>query len=202
MRTRVMSLAMGLMVMGPGLTAAQDVVVGQPAPEFSVKDTTEQMQTLSTLRGKFVVLEWFNPECPFVRKHYGSHNMQSLQKDATSTGVVWLSVDSAAPGKQGHVTPEQANAFMHAQGGAPTAVILDPDGTLGQRYGARTTPHLFVVDPNGILIYNGAIDSIPSTDPTDVPIATNYVRKALAEARAGKPVSVSTSQPYGCSVKY
>ena len=202
MSRRAMGLVIGLVLAGAGLAAADEAVVGQPAPDFSVADTNGHAQALSALRGKFVVLEWFNPECPFVKKHYGSGNMQAIQKDATATGVVWLSVDSSAPGKQGSVTPEQANAFMRAQGGSPSAILLDPDGTLGRRYGARTTPHLFVIDPAGALIYNGAIDDTPSTDPADVSTATNYVRQALAEAMAGKPVSVPTSQPYGCSVKY
>ena len=202
MSRRAMGWVIGLVLAGAGLAAADGAVVGQPAPDFSVTDTNGHTQALSALRGKFVVLEWFNPECPFVKKHYGSDNMQALQKDATGQGVIWLSVDSAAPGKQGHVTPEQANAFMQAQGGSPTAIVLDPGGTLGHRYGARTTPHLFLVDPKGLLIYNGAIDDTPSTDPADVATATNYVRQALSEAMSGKPVSVPASQPYGCSVKY
>ena len=202
MRLRLMGVVIGGMLAGAGLAAADEAIVGQPAPGFSVTDTDGHTQTLSALRGKFVVLEWFNPECPFVRKHYGSGNMQATQKDATAKGAVWLSVDSAAPGKQGHVTPEQANAFMQAQGGSPTAIVLDPDGTLGHRYGARTTPHLFIIDPTGTVVYTGAIDDTPSTDPADVVHATNYVRQALSEAMAGTPVSVPASQPYGCSVKY
>ena len=202
MRARTMSMTIGLLLMETVIASADGATVGQPAPDFSVTDTNGRTQALSALRGHFVVLEWFNPECPFVRKHYGSGNMQALQKEETAKSVVWLSVDSAAPGKQGHVTPEQANAFMHAQDGAPTAIVLDPAGTLGHRYGARTTPHLFVIDPKGALLYNGAIDDTPSTDPSDVATATNYVRQALTEATAGKPVSVPTSQPYGCSVKY
>ena len=202
MGKRAAGVVIGLVLAGAGLAAADEAVVGQPAPDFSVTDTTGQLRELSSLRGAFVVLEWFNPECPFVKKHYGSGNMQALQKEQTAKGVVWLSVDSSAPGKQGHVTPEQANAFMRAQGGSPTAIVLDLDGTLGHRYGARTTPHVFLIDPKGALIYNGAIDDTPSTDPADVAAATNYVRQALTDAMAGKPVSVPTSQPYGCSVKY
>jgi hypothetical protein len=202
MRLRMMSVVIGVMLSGTGVAAANEAMVGQPAPGFVVTDTNGRTQALSELRGNFVVLEWFNPECPFVKKHYGSGNIQSVQKEAMDQGVVWLSVDSSAPGKQGHVTAEEANAFMQAQGGSPTAIVLDPDGTLGRRYGARTTPHLFIIDPAGTLIYNGAIDDTPSTDPADVPAATNYVRQTLAEAMAGEPVSVPSIQPYGCSVKY
>ena len=151
-------------LIAPAAAAAQ-AAAGEPAPEFTRADTTGQSRSLKDLRGKYVVLEWFNPECPFVRKHYGSGNMQQTQKDATARGVVWLSVDSSAPGKQGSVTPEQANAFVQAQQAAPTAVLLDADGTLGKEYGAKTTPHLFVINPEGVVIYNGAIDDQPSTDP-------------------------------------
>jgi peroxiredoxin len=177
-------------------------MVGETAPDFTVTDTRGAARSLSGLRGKFVVLEWFNQDCPFVRKHYGSGNMQRLQRAYTDRGVVWLSVNSAAPGKQGHVSPEQANALMQEKGAAPTAVLLDPDGTLGRRYGAKTTPHLFIVNPEGLLIYAGAIDDQPSTDPADVPRATNYVQQTLDAALAGKPVPVSETQSYGCSVKY
>lgn len=178
------------------------VEVGTPAPDFSVTDTRGEPRTLAGLRGKFVVLEWFNPECPFTRKHYGTGNMQQLQQAYTGRGVVWLSVDSSAPGKQGHLTAEEANAFMEELDGHPTAVLLDPDGTLGRQYGAATTPHLFVINPAGVLIYQGAIDDAPSLDPADVETAANYVEQALDAALEGKPVPVASTQPYGCSVKY
>jgi len=178
------------------------VEVGTPAPDFSVMDTRGEPRALSALRGKFVVLEWFNPECPFTRKHYGTGNMQQLQQAYTGRGVVWLSVDSSAPGKQGHLTAEEANAFMEELDGHPTAVLLDPDGTLGRQYGAATTPHLFVINPAGMLIYQGAIDDAPSLDPADVETAANYVEQALDAALEGKPVPVPSTQPYGCSVKY
>ena len=186
----------------PAGASGEGAAVREPAPEFTHDDTNGQPHDLKDLRGKYVVLEWFNPECPFVRKHYGSGNMQQTQKDATARGVVWLSIDSSAPGKQGSVTPEQANAFMQEQKAAPTAVLLDADGSLGKTYGAKTTPHLFVINPEGVVIYNGAIDDKPSTDQADVAGAKNLVKAALDEAMSGKPVTTASTQPYGCSVKY
>lgn len=182
--------------------AAADAIVGQPAPAFTLTGTDGQPHTLAEYAGKFVVLEWFNHDCPFVRKHYGSGNMQKLQKKWTGQGVVWLSINSSAPGKQGNYPPEEANALTKEKGASPTAVLLDPDGTVGRAYGAKTTPHLFIVDPKGVVIYAGGIDDKPSTDPADVATARNHVDHALTEALAGKPVTVATSTPYGCSVKY
>ena len=178
------------------------VEVAKPAPDFSFTDTKGQAHTLSALKGKYVVLEWFNPSCPFVKKHYDSGNMQSLQKDYTAKGVVWVSVDSSAPGKQGQVTPDEANKWFADQGGAPSLVTLDPQGKIAKRYGAQTTPHMFVIDPKGTLIYQGAIDDKPSFDPDDIATARNYVRSALDEAMSGKPVSSPSTKSYGCSVKY
>ena len=187
----------------PGAVAeAAGAAVGEAAPGFTLTDTTGTVQSLSALKGRFVVLEWFNPDCPFVKKHYGSGNMQRLQRTSTDRGVVWLSIDSSAPGKQGHVSAEQANALMQEKGAAPTAILLDPDGTLGRLYGAKTTPHLFIINPDGILMYAGAIDDTPSTDPADVQTASNYVERALDEALAGQPVSIPETKSYGCSVKY
>ncbi len=177
-------------------------VVGQPAPAFTVTDTQGVPRTLSAFKGKFVVLEWFNPDCPFSRKHYDSQNMQQLQRVAAQRGVIWLSIDSSAPGKQGHLTPETANTFVTQRGAAPTAVLLDPDGAIGRRYGAKATPHMFVINPEGVLIYAGAIDDVPSADPADVARATNYVQRALDEAMAGQAVSTPETNAYGCSVKY
>jgi hypothetical protein len=195
----VLGVAWGL---AAGTSAVRAAAVGEPAPEFTLPDAQGQAQALSAQRGKYVVLEWINPECPFVRKHYGSGNMQALQRRWTGEGVVWWSVNSSAPGKQGHLTAETAGAFLEGQGAAPTALLLDPEGVVGRLYGAKTTPHLFLVDPEGRVIYAGAIDDRPSADPADVPGATNYVAQALTEARAGQAVSVPESQPYGCSVKY
>jgi hypothetical protein len=148
------------------------------------------------------VLEWLNHDCPFVRKHYSSGNMQSLQKKYTELGVVWLSINSSAPGKQGHCTPEKANELTTKHEAAPTAVLLDADGTVGRLYGARTTPHMYVIDAKGTLVYNGAIDDKPSTSTKDVAGAKNHVAAALDAVLAGRSPEVKTSKPYGCSVKY
>ena len=177
-------------------------VVGQAAPAFSAADTQGRSHALDQYKGRWVVLEWTNHECPFVKKHYGSGNMQKLQKAYTARGVVWLTVISSAPGKQGHVTPAQADQLTQERGAAPSAVLLDPEGKMGRAYGAKTTPHMYVIDPAGKLVYAGAIDDTPSTDPADIPAARNYLSAALDAALAGKPVAVATSTPYGCSVKY
>ncbi len=188
---------------GPAVYAASDrAVVGQPAPDFSVTDTHGVARTLASFKGKFVVLEWFNPECPFTRKHYDSQHMQRLQRTTTQRGVIWLSIDSSAPGKQGHLTPEAANAFVTQRHAAPTAILLDPEGVLGRRYGAKATPHMFVINPAGVVIYAGAIDDIASADPADVSRAANYVQRALDEAMAGHAVSTPETSAYGCSIKY
>ena len=192
----------GLVVGGSLTVEAQGATVGEPAPAFELTDANGQRRSLAEFRGAFVVLEWVNPECPFVRKHYGSGNMQRLQRTYTNRQVAWLSINSSAPGKQGHLTPETAQVFLEEQGASPSALLLDPDGTVGKQYGAKTTPHLFVLNPDGVLIYHGAMDDRPSTDPQDVPEAHNYVEAAVDEALAGQPVSTPTTQPYGCSVKY
>lgn len=181
---------------------AEDLSVGEPAPDFALKDTQGNDQSLSAYKGKFVVLEWTNYDCPFVQKMYDSATMQGLQKTYTDKGVVWLSINSSAPGKQGNYPPEAWNAMIATRGAAPTAVLLDPDGKVGRLYGAKTTPHMFIVDPSGSLIYQGAIDNVPSAEAEDVAAAKNYVRAALEEAMAGKPVSEPSTKAYGCSVKY
>ncbi len=194
-------LALALAVAcSPRLTA--QAVVGQAAPAFSVADTQGQTQALDQYKGKWVVLECTNHECPFVKKHYGAGNMQKLQKDYAGKGVAWLTVISSAAGKQGHLTPAQADQLTKERGAAPRAVLLDPAGTMGRAYGAKTTPHMYVVNPEGTLIYQGAIDDKPSTDQDDIPGAKNYVRAALAEAMAGQAVSQGQTKPYGCGVKY
>lgn len=182
--------------------AAEGAKVGSAAPAFTLTDAGGTTHSLADFRGKFVVLEWLNHDCPFVKKHYGSDNMQSLQRRFTEEGVVWLSVISSAPGKQGHVTPARAVELTAEKKAAPTAVLLDGDGAVGKSYGAKTTPHLFVIDPEGVVRYAGAIDSIASTEAADVPKATNYVAAALDALLAGKKVETDTTQPYGCSVKY
>jgi peroxiredoxin len=194
-----LAIVSGLVASSPAGAAA---LVGQPAPAFSLTDSRGAKQSLEAYRGKFVVLEWVNYECPFVGKHYGSGNMQKLQKDATAKGVVWLSINSSAPGKQGHYAPAQIDAMAKERGAAFTAYLIDESGTVGRAYGAKTTPHMFVIDPAGKLLYAGGIDDKPSTDQADVKTAKNFVTAALDEALAGKPVTVGSSAPYGCGVKY
>lgn len=182
--------------------ASAAVKVGEPAPDFTLAGADGKTHSLGSFQGKYVVLEWTNHECPFVKKHYGSGNMQSQQKELTGKGAVWLSIVSSARGKQGYVDAAQAAELTKRRGAAPTAVLLDPSGEVGRKYDARTTPHMFVVAPDGTLIYQGGIDSIASTDADDIAQATPYVKVALAEAMAGKPVTNASTRPYGCSVKY
>ena len=159
-------------------------------------------QTLAQYRGKFVVLEWANQGCPYEQKHYKSGNMERLQREWTSKGVVWLSVISSAPGEQGYVTPPEENDYLRTMHAAPTAAVLDPSGAIGRLYGAKTTPHMFVIDPQGKLVYEGALDDQPTPDPASLKIAHNYVSEALEDAMAGKPVPTPVTRPYGCNVKY
>jgi len=176
--------------------------VGRAAPDFTATDTHGQTHRLSDYKGKFVVLEWHNRECPYTRKHYSSENMQNLQKEWTGKGVVWFTVISSAPGQQGYVTADEENAYVKQVKASPTGVLLDPTGELGHLYSAKTTPHMFIINPQGALIYDGAIDDKPTTDLQDIAHAQNYVSAALQEATAGKEVVVATTRPYGCSVKY
>ncbi len=176
--------------------------VGSAAPDFSLPDSAGKTDELSKHKGKYVVLEWTNPGCPFVRKHYDSGNMQKLQAEFVKKGVVWLAVDSSAPGNEGALDGDGAKDAKKGDYAACTALLLDPDGKVGHLYGATNTPHMYIVDPEGKLIYSGAIDSIASADKNDITKATNYVRAALDEAMEGKPVTKATSKAYGCSVKY
>ncbi|HET9482413.1 MAG TPA: redoxin domain-containing protein [Xanthomonadales bacterium] len=175
--------------------------IGKPAPAFTVTDANGQARSLSDFAGKTVVLEWHNPECPFVKKHYQG-NMQGQQKAATGQDVVWLTINSGKAGKQGHMDGADANAYLAKSNAAPTAYLLDTDSATGVAYGAKTTPHMYVIDPQGTLQYMGAIDSIPSADVGDIADATQYVTQALGELKAGKPVSIASTQAYGCNVKY
>jgi peroxiredoxin len=184
------------------LFAADSPPVGSTAPDFSVSDSKGKTQSASQYKGKYVVLEWFNPECPFVKKHYGSGNMQKLQEEFTGKGVVWLTIDSNAPGMQGNLTPELANAKIAEWKAHSTALLLDPDAKAARAYGAKNTPHMFVINPEGKIIYAGAIDSKATPNPADIASSTNYVKAALDESLAGKPVTTPSSRPYGCSVKY
>lgn len=175
--------------------------VGQPVPNFTLPDANGRPVSLADYRGRTVVLEWNNPGCPFVKKQYGSGNMQRAQAAAASDGVVWLTINSGAPGKQGHMDGDEAKAFLAESGARPAAYLLDPGGQVGRTYGARTTPHMYVVNGAGTLVYAGAIDNTEGSDRTDIEVR-NHVLAALSELKAGKPVSVPTSRPYGCSVKY
>jgi peroxiredoxin len=176
--------------------------VGNAAPDFSLADAKGKTHSLSQYKGKYVVLEWFNPECPFVKKHYGSGNMQKLQEEYTGKGVVWLTIDSSAPGTEGNLSPEQAEKIMTAWKTHQTALLLDPEGKAGRAYGAKNTPNMVVISPEGKIAYEGAIDSKATPNPADIPKSTNYVKVALDETLAGKRVTTSTTKPYGCSVKY
>jgi hypothetical protein len=175
---------------------------GSPAPDFKGVDSNGVTHSLSDYRGKYVVLEWANRGCPYEQKHYLSGNMESLQKQWTGKGVVWLSIISSAPGQQGYVTPAEENDYLRTMKASPTAALLDPTGAIGHLYDARTTPHIFVIDPAGKLIYQGAIDNQPTPNPSSLNSADNYLNDALNAAMAGKPVAVAVTKPYGCSVKY
>jgi hypothetical protein len=202
-RRAVMAAAVALgatFLMGSNALAAP--AVGQQAPDFVAVDTAGKQHRLSDFAGKFVVLEWTNPGCPFVRKHYGSGNMPATQKAATEKGVVWLSVNSTERAAGDYLKPAALDAWMKEQSAAPTAVLMDEDGVIGRAYAARTTPHLYIIDPKGVLVYAGGIDSIASSRTEDIKTATNYVNQALGEAFGGKPISAATTKPYGCSIKY
>lgn len=198
----LITVAAVLMAVSAAPVAYAQAVVGQPAPAFQATDINGKPVQLSDYAGKHVVLEWFNPGCPFVQKHYNSGNMPATQQAALAKGAVWLSINSDArePGDK-----KAAAAFpnwLKDKGASPTAVVLDGAGTIGKAYGARATPHMFVIDPHGKLVYAGAIDSKPSTNPDDIKTATNYVGQALNESMAGKVVSKPRSQAYGCSIHY
>jgi hypothetical protein len=195
-------LALGMAVSTWAVSAWAAVEPGAAAPAFSGTDTVGKAVALGDHAGKTVVLEWTNHECPFVRKHYDSGNMQALQKDLTANGAVWLTVISSAPGKQGHVTAAQADELTRSRGAAPTGVILDEDGRIGMAYGATATPTMVVITPAQTVAYVGAIDSIPSARQSDIAKADNYVRDAFEAVSAGKPVQVAQTKAYGCSVKY
>jgi peroxiredoxin len=183
-------------------TTASAGTVGQPAPAFTATNTAGKAVSLADFKGKHVVLEWVNPGCPYVVKHYGAGNMQATQKDATAKGVVWLTINSTAPEHRDYQAPAALAGWMQQQKAAATHTLMDADGKVGRAFGARTTPHMYVIDPKGMVVYAGAIDNKPTANPADIPSATNHVKAALAESLAGKPVSVAQTRAYGCSVKY
>jgi peroxiredoxin len=199
MRCTTILMGVSLAFAANGAFAAS---AGQAAPDFTVTDSTGKPVHLADYKGKFVVLEWTNPECPFVRKHYDSANMQTLQKEWAAKDVVWLSVNSTNQSSFEYKSGAQMNSWMRSQGAAQKAVLIDGDSATGRQYAAKTTPHMFVIDPKGQIVYAGAIDDKRSSRPEDVKTANNYVRLALTEATAGKPVSTPSTTPYGCSVKY
>ena len=176
--------------------------IGKTAPDFTGTDSKGNNVKLSDLRGKTVVLEWTNHDCPYVRKHYGAGNMQKLQADAAKDGVVWLSVISSASGSEGHVSPAEANQLTASRNATPAHVLIDDKSKIARAYDARTTPHMFVVDPSGKLVFMGGIDDKPNTNKADIVTAKNYVRAALDAVKAGRPVETSVARPYGCSIKY
>lgn len=203
-RRQLVTLGTGALVL-PHLLAMRSAhaaaSVGQPAPDFTLSDTAGKPVKLSQFKGKPVVLEWNNPGCPFVRKHYQG-NMQALQKDFTHQGVVWLAINSTEDASADYLGPPQLARWMQDKGASPSATLMDEDGQVGKAYGARVTPHMFIVSAQGLLAYAGAIDSIPTARVADIQKATNHVRQGLGELLAGKPLSTTTSQAYGCSIKY
>jgi peroxiredoxin len=195
-------LAGSALIVGTAGATSGGPLVGAPAPNFTAKDSNGKTVSLADFKGKTVVLEWTNNGCPFVRKHYGSGNMQKLQDEATKNGVVWLSIASSPPGMQGHVDGPAANAEVVRAGAKPTAVVLDHNSVVAKTYQARVTPHMYIVDPKGTLVYMGGIDDKPTANPADIPGAKNYVREALGELKAGKPISAPNTRAYGCTVHY
>ncbi|WP_413581444.1 redoxin domain-containing protein [Bdellovibrio sp. HCB288] len=182
--------------------AFADAKIGSPAPEFSVTDAQGKPQNLKDYKGKYVILEWYNKDCPYVRKHYDSGNMQKIQSELTGKGAVWLTVVSSAKGKQGYMTPGETITNGTKEGSKASAILIDESGTMGKAYGAKTTPHMYLIDPQGTLRYAGAIDSDDSSDKKTIATAQNYILAATNSAMKGEKIAKETSKPYGCSVKY
>jgi peroxiredoxin len=198
---RTLLMTVGVLITAGGISLAE-VQVGKEAPDFVLTDTNGKTHHLSDYKGKYIVLEWYQPDCPFVRKHYNSGNMQALQKEYIAKGVVWLSIDSSAAGQEGNYPPAELNQIAAKNGAARTALLLDADGKVGHLYGAKTTPDMYIINPQGVLVYQGAIDDKPSTALGDVKMAKNYVKSALNAAMGGQTVATTSTRPYGCSVKY
>jgi len=201
MKTKLILTALTTLAAG-ALYAADVPPVGSAAPDFSAPDANGKTQSLSQYKGKYVVLEWFNPECPFVKKHYGSDNMQKLQQEYTSKGVVWLTIDSNAPGSEGNISAEQAKKIMDSWKTKQTALVLDPESKIAKLYGAKNTPNMVIINQDGKIVYEGAIDSKATPNPADIPSSTNYVKSALDESLGGKPISNAQTKPYGCHITY
>src|SRR2546423_4147329 len=201
MKTKLLLVGFFSLLTSPLLTA-EVPAVGSAAPDFSAPDANGKTQSLSEYKGKYVVLEWFNPECPFVKKHYGSDNMQKLQSEYTGKGVVWLTIDSNAPGSEGNITAEQAQKIMASWKTKQTALLLDPESKVARLYGAKNTPDMIVINPEGKIGYERAIDSKASPNPDDITRSTNYVKAALDESLGGKAVSNAQTKPYGCHITY
>jgi peroxiredoxin len=195
---RIISIGLAL-VLSANVSAAK---IEDAAPAFTLQNSQGEAVSLSDYKGKYVILEWTNHQCPYVVKHYGSDNMQSLQKKYTDEDVVWLSIISSAPGKQGYVSAEEANQLSADRNAAPTHVLFDPEGEVGKMYAAKTTPHMYIIDPKGELRYAGAIDSIKSANPADIPKAVNYVSASMNALNSGKSPEKTLTPPYGCSIKY
>jgi peroxiredoxin len=201
MKTKLFLITIATLIAGT-ICRAGVPPVGSVAPEFSLPDSGGKTHSLSQYKGKYVVLEWFNPECPFVKKHYGSGNMQKLQEVYTGKGVVWLTINSNAPGSEGNMTPEQAQKVTASWKTHQTALLLDPESNVARNYGAKNTPNMIVINPEGKIVYEGAIDSKATPNPADIPSSTNYVKAALDELLAGKAVSNTQTKPYGCHITY
>ena len=206
LRPACAALALALLTVfafaAPAAAQTDQADIGEPAPDFTLEAADGETHSLSDFEGKYVVLEWLNFECPFVGKHYGSGNMQALQEKYTDEGVVWLSIVSSAPGKQGYYPPKEMIEQKKRHNGNMTAILMDPDGEIGKTYGATVTPHMYVINPDGELVYRGGIDDKPTTDEADIEGATNYVDRTLAAVMNGEEVSPKQAKPYGCTIKY
>ncbi len=202
-RAAALAVALTGLALAPMVPAQNAVAtVGQQAPAFTATDLGGKTVSLADFKGKTVVLEWVNPGCPYVRKHYDSGNLPATQREATAQGVVWLAINSTAKTHEDHLAPNALGSWMGQRKAAATATLMDEPGSIGRSYGARTTPHMYIVDAKGVLVYAGAIDSKPSANPADIATATNHVKVALADLKAGRPISAPITRPYGCSVKY
>jgi peroxiredoxin len=199
---RSLMLAGAAAALTPSLAFAATPDIGKPAPLFTAVDSNGKSWSLADLKGKVVVIETTNHDCPYVRKHYTARNMQTQQREAAAKGVIWLTSASSATGEQGYVTADQANTLTRSRDAAPAAVLLDPQSKIARAYGATVTPHMYIIDASGLLVYKGGIDSIPSADTADIAKAKQYVRVGLDEVLAGKPVTDASTRPYGCSLKY